>query len=678
MNKSEAKARIEKLREVINQHRYLYHVKDNPEISDQAYDSLKKELRDLEDEYPEFVTDTSPTQRVGGKPLDEFEEVEHEITQYSFANVFSHEELVAWHEKTLRFARDAGYNKDDIQYLAELKIDGLKVILTYENGRLVQAATRGDGEVGEDVTQNVKTILSVPLKLPEDIDIIVSGEVWLPESEFARINKKRKDADKSEFANPRNAAAGTIRQLDPEVVAERNLDFFAHDIERIGSSVEGAPKTERDVIGYLEDLTFPINPDWLLTDDLKQIADFYKQWTDKKDDPEFAVDGVVLKVNDKDMQESLGYTATAPRFATAYKFPAETTTTTIEDIQLQVGRTGAITPVAHLDPVQLDGTTVARATLHNEDEIKRLDARIGDDVIIKKAGDIIPQVVEVLDDLRDGSEEAFVFPDTLDACGGDGEIIRPPGEAKHRCQYPGDKQKQAEIEHFVSKQCFDIAGLGSEIIERLRFEDLITNPADIFRLEKDELLDLERFAEKSVSNLLEAIDQSREINLPRFLHALSIPHVGAETARLIAKECNTLEGVRSADATDFEAIDGIGDIVAQSIHDWFADKENQKCLDDLLAEITVQDYAHDSEGGPLADKTVVFTGSLDNFTRQEAKDVVRKAGANPTSSVSGNTDFVVAGDNPGSKVNDGRELGVDIIDESEFKSLINQSYEKKI
>jgi len=672
MDRKDAKQRIEKLREVINRHRYLYHVKDNPEIADQAYDSLKKELRDLEQEYPELVTETSPTQRVGGKPLDEFEEVEHEITQYSFDNVFSHEELVEWHEKTLRFARDAGYNKDDIQYLAELKVDGLKVILTYKNGRLVQAATRGDGEVGEGVIQNVKTILSAPLKLPEDIDIIVSGEVWLPESEFARINKKRTKTDKSEFANPRNAAAGTIRQLDPEIVAERNLDFFAHDIERIDSSIENTPKTERDVIDYLENLTFPTNPDWLVTDDLKQIEGFYQEWTDKKDAPEFAVDGVVLKVNEKDIQESLGYTATAPRFATAYKFPAETTTTTIEDIQLQVGRTGAITPVAHLDPVKLDGTTVARATLHNEDEIKRLDARIGDDVIIKKAGDIIPQVVEVLDDLRDGSEEAYEFPDTLNACGGGGEIIRPVGEAKHRCQYPGDKQKQAEIEHFVSKQCFDIEGLGPEIIGKLRFEDLIETPADIFRLEKDELLNLERFAEKSASNLLASIDQSRKISLPRFLHALSIPHVGAETARLIAKECNTLEGVRSADATDFEDIDGIGDIVAESIYNWFADQDNQNYLDDLLSEITVQDYAHDSEGELLADKTIVFTGSLDDFTRQEAKDVVRKAGANPTSSVSGNTDFIVAGDDPGGKVNDGRELGVDIIDESEFKSLINQ------
>jgi DNA ligase (NAD+) len=672
MDKRAAEKRIKRLRSVINRHRYLYHVKDSPEIADQAYDSLKDELIELENEYPEFVTDTSPTQRVGGQPLDKFERVQLPVRQYSFDNVFSSSELKDWHEKTVRFAKKAGFKKENVQYLAELKIDGLKVILEYENGKLARAMTRGDGKEGEDVTQNVKTILSVPLRLPEDISIIVSGEIWLPESEFERINKSRSDDNEREFANPRNAAAGTIRQLDPQVVAERNLDFFAHNIEQIDSEVDNPPQTARADIDYLQTLQFPTNPDWLLSGDLDEINDFYDSWTDKKDDQEYAFDGVVLKVNSKDIQQALGYTATAPRFAIAYKFPAETTTTTIEDIELQVGRTGAITPVAHLSPVQLDGTTVARATLHNEDEIKRLDARIGDTVIIKKAGDIIPQVVEVLDDLRDGSEEPFLFPETVEACGGDGQIIRPPGEAKHRCKYPGRPQKQAMLEHFVSKQCFDIDGLGPEILDQLLAENLIETPADIFRIQKDQLLDLERFAEKSADNLCQAIDQSREISLPNFLHALSIPYVGAETARIIAAEFNNLSSVQSADKSRLEAIDGIGDTVAESVYSWFNDKQNQELVADLVSEVTVNDYEQAGSSGPLADKTVVFTGSLSSFTRQEAKDAARSAGATPTGSVSGNTDLIVAGDNPGSKVETAKELGVNIIDESEFMTLIDQ------
>jgi DNA ligase (NAD+) len=510
-----------------------------------------------------------------------------------------------------------------------------------------------------------------PLTLPEDVDLIVSGEVWLPESEFERINKDRGADGRDSFANPRNAAAGTIRQLDPQVVAERNLDFFAHDIERISDNFDDKSNTERADLDRLQNLHFPTNPGWELTDDLDRIQDFYEEWTDKKDSVEFEVDGVVLKVNDKQIQAELGHTATAPRFAIAYKFPAETTTTTIEDIELQVGRTGAITPVAHLESVELDGTTVARATLHNEDEINRLDVRIGDTVIIKKAGDIIPQVVEVLTDLRDGSETEFEFPDTLDACGGDGEIIRPAGEAKHRCKHPGQRQKQERLYHFVSKDCFDIEGLGPKIIDKLMQAGLVREFADIFALEKDDLVDLERFAEKSAENIITAIDNAREISLPRFLHALSIPHVGAETARLIAGEFNTLGEVRQADKPDLEAIDGIGEKVAQAVADWFADADNLQKVDALLEVVDVGEYQAGEVDGPLADTTIVFTGSLGDFTRQQAQDAAREAGANPTSSVSSNTDYLVVGDNPGSKVETARDEDVDIINENEFKQLLN-------
>lgn len=672
MDKQQAKKRIENLRQVIDKHRYLYHVKDDPEISDDAYDSLKEELIDLEDQYPEFISPTSPTQRVGGQPLDDFQTVEHEVQQYSFDNVFSFGELQDWHEKTLRFARDYGYEDSDVTYLAELKIDGLKVILTYESGKLTKAATRGDGETGEDVTQNVKTILSVPLQLPDDIDIIISGEIWLPESEFERINNKRQKQGKDSFANPRNAAAGTIRQLDPKVVAERNLDFFAHDIERLSSPDQGRHKTERGCLDTLKRLRFPTNPGWLLTDDLHEIQEFYDDWTDKKDSVEFDVDGVVLKVNNKQIQNDLGYTATAPRYAIAYKFPAETTTTTVTDIELQVGRTGAITPVAHLDPVELDGTTVSRATLHNEDEIERLGVRIGDTVVIKKAGDIIPQVVDVLDELRDGSETEFTFPDKLDDCGRDGTIIRPAGEVKHRCKHPGKRQKQERLYHFVSKNCFDIEGLGPKIIDKLMQAGLVEEFVDIFQLQKDDLIALERFADKSSENIIAAIDDSREISLPRFLHALSISYVGQETARLIAGEFNTLSEVRQADKPDLEAIDGIGEKVAQSVASWFADTRNVAQVEDLLEEVVVKPHEPEPVDGPLVEKTIVFTGSLHDLTRQEAQEAAREAGANTTSSVSSNTDYLVVGDNPGSKLDRADKEGVEILREGEFTQLLNQ------
>ncbi len=673
MNKSKEskKQRIKKLRKELARHQYLYHVKDEPEISDQAYDSLMQELKELEEEFPELDSPTSPTKRVGGEPLDEFEQVDHTVRQYSFDNVFSKEELQDWHEKTLRFAKKAGFSTGNIDYVGELKIDGLKITLTYEGGKLVTAATRGDGRVGENVTQNIRTIPTIPLELDWDINIIIGGEVWLSHTEFEKINERRKEAGKSAFANPRNAAAGSIRQLDPSVTARRNLDFFAYDIEQVGSSEFETPKTQEDELELLKKLHFKVNPDHVHCQELNCIQEFYDKWTKKKDDQDYEVDGVVIKVNQKDIQEELGYTATAPRWAVAYKFPAETTTTVIEDIQLQVGRTGAITPVAHLEPVTLDGSKVARATLHNEDEIKRLDVRVGDTVVIKKAGDIIPQVVEVLTDLRPDDTQPFTFPERLDACGGDGTIIRPEGEAKHRCKHPGGRQRKERFYHFVSKACFDIDGLGPNIIDQLLTNDLVTDFVDIFQLKKEELLELERFADKSADNLLEAIDNSRDISLPRFLHSLSIDYVGAETARLLAKQFRTLSSVRQASQADLEAIDGIGDAVAQSVADWFTREDNQKLVDDLLTEVSVADYQlSEPADGPLQGKTVVFTGSLDNYTRDEAGKAVRQRGGSVTSSVSGNTDFVVVGKDPGSKQDKAKELDVVTLNESEFVELL--------
>jgi len=673
MNSSQAKDRITKLRTIIEEHRYKYHVQDQPELDDDAYDSLKAELASLEAEYPDLDSPTSPTHRVGGEPLEAFQRVEHTVRQYSFDNIFGASELFDWDEKIARFVSKTDIDTDEITYIAELKIDGLKVVLTYESGHLVQAATRGDGQAGENVTSNIKTISAIPLQLPHDVDVIIGGEVWLPKQEFARINNDRRQAGEPEFANPRNAAAGSIRQLDPAVAASRHLDFFAYDIESIDTRDTDldAPDTQQAELQLLSTLHFRVNPDHVHCNGIDCIQKFYDEWIEKRTGVGYGVDGVVIKLNDKGLQEELGYTASAPRFAVAYKFPAETTTTQIQDITLQVGRTGAITPVAHFKPVLLDGSTVSRATLHNEDEINRLDVRVGDTVIIKKAGDIIPQVVEVLTDLRDGSEDKFVFPRQLDACGGDGTIVRPDGEAKHRCKEVGDRQRHEVFYHFVSKGCFDIDGMGPKIIDQLLEHDLVTEFADIFKLNKEEITELPRMAEKSADNLLDAVEASREVTLPRFLHGLSIGFVGSETARLIAQHFGSITDIRQADREDLIAIDGVGDTVAESVQDFFAAEDNQTVVDHLLDEVEITQRKSSDVSDKLSGKTFVFTGSLDGFSRTEAKEAVHARGGKVSSSVSTNTDYVVVGKSPGSKKDQAKELEVSILSESDFNKMIS-------
>ncbi|MEX2369087.1 MAG: NAD-dependent DNA ligase LigA [Candidatus Paceibacterota bacterium] len=672
MEKLQAEERIEKLRKLIEEHRFKYHVKDEPSIADEAYDSLKEELAALEAEYPELDSPTSPTHRVGGEPLEGFRQIEHTIRQYSFDNIFSAGDLADWQEKLTRFVAKAGGSEEDISYLAELKIDGLKVILTYEAGQLVQAATRGDGRVGEDVTANIKTISAIPLDLFFDIDVVIAGEVWLSQTEFSRINREREESAEAQFANPRNAAAGSIRQLDPAVAAARRLDFFAYDIEEITTRDAGieVPDSQLAELELLSALHFRVNPDYVHAENVAVVQDFYNEWTEKRSAVDYGVDGVVIKLNSKELQDELGYTASAPRWAIAYKFPAETTTTTVEDIQLQVGRTGAITPVAHLEPTLLDGSTVTRATLHNEDEIRRLDVRVGDTVIIKKAGDIIPQVVEVLTDLRGGKEKPYKFPQKLSACGGDGTIIRPEGEAKHRCKFMGDSQRREEFYHFVSKGCFDIDGLGPKLIDQLLEHELITDFSDIFTLKKADLVELPRMADKSVDNLLKAIKEAREVSLDRFLSSLSISYVGAETSRLIAQHLQTIAAVRAAGRHELREIDGVGEKVAEAVESFFAADDNQELVDRLLREVEIMEMERSNVSNKLAGKIFVFTGSLDNLTRTEAAEAVRARGGKVASSVSSNTDYVVAGDNPGSKRAEAENLGVDILTETDFKKLL--------
>ncbi len=658
------KERAEKLRDLLEKHRYLYHVLDKPEISDEAYDSLFKELETLEEEHPELVTPDSPTQRVGGEPLKEFSKVTHAKQQWSFDDVFDFDELKKWEEKVKNFMKKAGVENEKLEYCCELKIDGLKVIMTYKDGQLVQAATRGDGAVGEDVTHNIKTIQSVPLKLKEKVDITAVGEIWLAKKNLKKINKEREKLGEAVYANTRNLAAGSLRQLDPKITASRQLDSFLYDIDEVKGK---KPDSQHGEIQLLSTLGFKTNPFEKVCKSPEEIKKFYDEWTKKKHDLEYELDGIVIKVNSVKIQEALGYTGKSPRWGVAYKFPAEQVTTILEDIVLQIGRTGVITPVAHLKPVLVAGSVVSRATLHNEDEIKRLDVRLGDTVILQKAGDVIPDIVSVVQELRPKKSKPYVFPTHVNACGGDGRIERIPGEAAWRCVSKDsfDQQKR-KFYYFVSKKCFDIDGLGPKIIDVLLEEGLISSFDDIFTLKRGDLLALPRFAEKSVDNLLESIEKGRTVSLPRFIAALSISQVGEETAYDIAKNFGSLEKISEASFEEIEAIYGVGPIVAKSLYEWFKDSENKKLIKNLVKQVKIEEV---KAGKKLEGKSFVFTGTL-NMDRVAAQETVRKLGGEVSSSVSKNTSYVVAGENAGSKLEKAQQLGVSVIDEEKFLEMI--------
>lgn len=663
----EVKKRAESLQKLIAEHNYLYHVLDAPEISDEAYDSLFDELKKIEEDYPELKTATSPTQRIGGEALGAFEKTEHVHRQWSFDDAFSFEDLEKWDARVKKLARENGFADADIEYTCELKIDGLKVVLTYVDGRLATAATRGDGRVGENVTQNIKTIRSIPLVLKEGRDMIAVGEIWLSKKELERINKERKKAGEPEFANVRNAGAGSIRQLDPKVTASRNLSSFIYDIEEIESD---ELETQYDELLMLKKLGFKVNEHFKLCKNISEVEEFYKSWTNKKAKQDYEIDGVVVKVNSRAIQDALGYTGKSPRWGIAYKFPAEQVTTVVEDIRLQVGRTGVLTPVAHLKPVRVAGSVVSRATLHNEDEIKRLDVRVGDTVILQKAGDVIPDIVRVLTELRSGKEKEFVFPTNVPECGGDGSIERIPGQAAWRCvARNGAIQQKRRLAHFVSKKALNIDGMGPKIIDVLFDENLVSSFDDIFTLKKGDVIALPRFAETSVDNLLEAIRAGRSTTLPRFIFGLGIDQVGEETAYDLAEHFGTIHAIAGASPEELEAIDGVGDVVAREICEWFQDGENKKMLERLLKEVTFE-KPKKSAGGALSDKTFVLTGTLESLSRDEAKERIKSRGGSVSSSVSKKTDYVVAGNDPGSKYEKAQELGVTILSEEEFLKVI--------
>ncbi|MBU1180042.1 NAD-dependent DNA ligase LigA [Patescibacteria group bacterium] len=691
MKKTDAKERIEKLRKEINRHRYFYHVLDKPKISDAALDSLKHELYKLEQQYPEFITPDSPTQRVGGKALDKFKKVEHGSRMLSMEDIFNFEELEDWEKRIKKLSPQ---NRFD--YYTEIKMDGLSASLIYENGILKVGATRGDGRIGEDVTQNLKTIDAIPLRLRipkeaevesflkkyDDVDgvqfrkkmknlsgrIEVRGEVFMSAKVFQKLNKRGGQV----FANPRNAAAGSIRQLNPKITASRKLDFFGYDL-----IADFGHKTHEQAHEIMKLIGIKNNPYNNFCKDLRAVDNFYDRISEKRKKLNYWLDGAVVSVNDIKLFKRLGVVGKAPRGLIAYKYPGEEATGKLLKINWQIGRTGAITPVAIMEPMQIGGTTVTRATLHNPSEIKRLDVRIGDTVIVQKAGDVIPKIKEVVKSLRPLGAKEFTIPRKCPICGHElahKTIKKSAGKeetgvilycANKDCAKKGVKG----IIHFVSKKAFNIDGLGKRIVEQLMNEGLVRTPADIFKLKKEDLEPLERFAEKSAENTLEAIKNSKKIPLAKFIFALGIPSVGEEMADTLARRFGTLEKIQKASKEELEKVEDVGFVVAKSIEEYFGDTKNKKLIEDLVENVEIE-RVHISSYQPLKGKTIVLTGGLDTISRDEAKKRIRDLGGDVSSSVSKNTDLVVVGADPGSKYDKAKRLGVKTIDEKEFLRMI--------
>lgn len=666
MTEREAKKQWKSLKDLIEYHRNLYYLDQKPEIADEEYDALEREIIALEELFPKLKTSDSPTQKVGGSVASGFKKVKHKIAQWSFNDVFDEEEIIAFDKKVKRALNDE-FGNVDIEYTCELKIDGLKIVLEYQSGILVNAATRGDGVIGEDVTENVKTILSIPHEIKSEGELIVEGEIYLSKKQFEKINSEIEKEGGQLYANPRNLASGTLRQLDSEIVRKRKLDVFIYDIAKAINE----PKTQFEELNWLNEKGFVVNKNFILAKSIDEVIKFWKKWSVLKDKQEFMIDGVVVKVNDKKYQKALGYTGKAPRFAIAFKFPAEQTTTVVEDIVFQVGRTGVITPVAHLKPVLIAGSKVSRATLHNEDEIKRLDVRIGDTIVLQKAGDIIPQVVKVVKELRPKNTKAFIFPDKISECGGDGRIERIPGESAYRCVNKNSYAVQLQkLAYFASKKSFDIEGFGPKQVEQVVDAGLVQTPVDFFTLTVGDLLQLERFAEVSANKLINSINKSREVDLEKMLVGLSIDNVGEETAFLLAKRFGEINKIKDTGIEELKAIDGIGNVVAESIFSWFKDEVNLEMLNLLLKEIKIRQANSGNQNKKIEGKSFVLTGGLINFSRDQAKDLIRNFGGNISSAVSKNTDYLVAGDEPGSKYEKALELGVEILNEDQFSKLL--------
>ncbi len=665
MDKVSALQRIEELRSLLEKHRVLYHVHDAPTISDEVYDSLMKELSSLEEKFPEFASSVSPTNRIGGHVLDTFVKVKHDIKQWSFDNVFNLQELTDWEERNSTLLRKKNIQETPT-YIAELKIDGLKIILTYIDGKFIRAATRGDGETGEDITENVKTIRSIPLVLPKPISLTVIGEAWIKKQDLVKINKEREKEGLPLYANTRNLAAGTLRQLDTRVVSSRNLQLFAYDIEG------GNYVTQQEELDVLSSFGFLVNKDHKYCNSLKDVQTFYEKWVTKKSNQEYGIDGLVIKINERTLWDALGYTAKSPRGGIAYKFPAEVATTTLLAVTCQVGRTGAITPVAELEPVLLAGSTVRRATLHNEEEIQRLDIRVGDTVSVRKAGDVIPEIFDVFVELRPKNAKKFVMPTTCPECGSQlvKESLGKTESAAWYCKNDECPAKHLEgLTHFVSKKGMNIDGLGEKIIETLHDIGLITDAASIYDLKKEDIAPLEGFGEKSADNIIASIHASRTVALHRFVYSLGIRHVGEQTAKDIAKHFKELSRIQNAELEELSHVEGVGEKVAEALVSFFTHKKSKELVSRLVRHLTII-HEEVTPDGKLFNKTFVITGTLPTLSRDEAKKLIEDNGGKVASSVSSRTSYLLAGENAGTKLDDAQKFGITIITEEELKSMV--------
>ena len=660
----QVRERAVKLRKEVARLRTLYHEKDTSEISDEALDSLKSELAKLEKKYPSLLTKNSPTQTVAGGIKKGFTKVTHSVQQWSFNDIFSKEELQDFDERIKRSLKI----EKPIEYFAEEKIDGVKIILRYEQGKLKTAATRGDGVVGEDVTDNILTIEEVPRTLNKNINIIVEGEVYLTTGELERINKERRKNGEEEYANPRNLVAGSLRQLDPAITASRGLHVFIYDIARY----TGKPNTQEKELRLLEELRFPVNKERKLCKTLSDIEVFWeKRYTKRKKLP-YWIDGIVLKTNNRVYQEQLGYTGKAPRYAVAFKFPAEQVTTVLEDIVFQVGRTGVVTPVANLKPVLIAGTTVSRATLHNEDQIKNLDVRIGDTVIIQKAGDIIPEIVNVVKNLRPSNAKKFVWPKKVKGCGGDKRIERVKGTVAWRCVDRNSYELTVQrLSHFTGKSALDIDGLGERTIRQLVEKEIVQEYADIFILTEEKIQLLEGFKDKSVQNLIHAVAARKKVSLSRLLFGLSIDGVGEEVAIKLAEHFGSVDAVLNADIEETREVPGVGEILAETIAAWGKDKAKRNMLSTLQKHITIVAPKKKKKNHPLFGKRVVVTGRVEGYGRDEIKEMLRKYGALVSDSISRQTEYLFAGEDAGSKLQKAETLGISVIRGRDIKKFIH-------
>ncbi|MFH0702192.1 MAG: NAD-dependent DNA ligase LigA [bacterium] len=673
MQKIDMSKKIQELRDKINYHNYLYYVKDASEISDAEFDKLFNALKELEKAHPEFITPDSPTQRVGSTVSEGFEQVKHKFRLYSLDNANSDEELIEWYKRISKYFPET----EKIEFVCELKIDGLAIALTYKNGYFIQGATRGDGLTGENITQNLKTIKSIPLKLfslennvvPEFIE--ARGEVFMPKDSFEKLNKKRIELGEPEFANPRNAGSGSVRQLDPKITSERDLDIFVY-----GGTVLGLEnnllENHWEVLKIFKKLGFKVNETNKICSGLDEVFEYCKYWKNKRFDLGYDTDGIVIKINDLAKQQELGFTSRSPRWAVAYKFPPEEAVTTLLDIDVNVGRTGAITPIAILEPVKLAGTTVARASLHNADEIQRLDLRIGDKVYIKKAAEIIPKVIEVDLSQRKEDSEPFKFPKYCPSCGT--SLERKENEVIYYCpNILGCKaQLKGRLQHWVSREAMDVDGVGESLISQFVDKNIVKDPSDLYILTKENILSLERMAEKSATNIINAVQQSKERPLNRLINALGVKYVGKETSDIISRHFYSIDELKSAKYEQLASIDGIGEKIAQSIVNYFENPDTLAMIEKLKKYgIKTEETKEKTEKEKiLKNKIFVLTGSLQNMDRNKAGDIIKELGGKISNSVSKKTSFVIVGENPGSKYNKAQELGVKILSEDDFLELI--------